>query len=160
MNAIETKIQTLSNIQDTIKLRKATEEMALERKINEMKDEQKIMNHFSDKLNEKLPSIINTLESLHLGIETIGYGKTSNNMYLRVSINAVPISDKFKFITDKGFTAKGSGKNDQQLENKAAKLENKIKEGTSIDVIHINKYSLEVKNIEDKGSVMIELWIK
>ena len=116
-------------------------------------------------LENKLPFIAASLEQQGLGITSVGYFKTGHgnewdeNTGLKVTINAEPTSGKFKFIADAGYTARGSGKNQDRLNAKAAKLAEAIKTATGIKSVDVNPFSLEVKNSGDTKRVLIDAWI-
>ena len=80
--------------------------------------------------------------------------------YMRVAVYAKSIDGSFKFITFKGYTSRGSGKNEKQLCATRDKIVEKIKEGTGLESVAVNQYSLEIKNAEDSKSVSIDFWVK
>lgn len=160
-------VKSLETLKLDIEARSHMDRVELHNKIEMLNDLYSDTKYREAILFARLPKIVEALETLGLGIESMGYGKTGMNMgvwspedSLRVNITAVPTSNKFKFIKDQGFTAGGSGKNQKQLDAKAEKLQAFIKEQTNANTVHVNCFSLEVKNVGDKGSVSIELYIK
>jgi len=105
-----------------------------------------------DILKEKLPSLIKALSSVHLEISDLWHSYTGNSYEIkdgdkyRVTIYAKS-DGKFIFIKDQGYTASGAGRNQQTLDNKAKKIEEKLQASTGIDRIHVNPFSLEVSRI-------------
>lgn len=83
-------------------------------------------------------SIENSIKSLKLEIANISMSFTGSN---DIKITASLVSDSFKYISFKGYDSGGRGKNEVQLRNKAAKLEEKL--STSNFKAEVNQFSLE-----------------
>lgn len=128
---------------------------------------QKSFNNRLAILESKVPAIVTALNDMGLGIESMGYGKNGahdrkwiQGDAMRVTINATPIpGGKFKFITFKGYTAGGRGKNQKRLDDKADKMAATLKEKTELDA-SVNCYSLEIPRELQSKRIMIEMFIK
>lgn len=167
--------KSLTDLTSAMGLRKTNDKLRMQNEINRMMDLQSVINAKVSGLELKLPSIIEALDSMGLGIAEFGYGKTgidwdevkndekmeaAMKAGLRVNITAVPTSNKFRFIKDQGFTSGGRGKNQNRLDEKSEKMATVIKEKTGIESVSVNPFSLEVKNENDVKRVLIELYIK
>jgi len=76
---------------------------------------------------------------------------------LVVELVALPINGKFKFLTFRGYDARGRGKNADRLCEKATKLQALLKDSCAIEGIQVNPSSLEIRN-DREGRVLITLW--
>jgi len=88
---------------------------------------------------DTLPVIHEVLSKLKLELTEINFhnnGAVEGSLSL--SFVAKPISDKFKFISFKGYDSRGRRKNNDQLRSKAEKIEQSFPFRVSV-----NKYSLE-----------------
>lgn len=157
---------SLSELTNKIDLRKASDKLRVQNEISRLMTVQSLMDAAVSKVEAKLPSIVDAIESMGLGISEFGYGKTgidsktwNEGDSLRVSITAVSTSNKFRFILDQGYDSKGRGKNQNRLNSKAEKMAAIITEKTGMSA-HINPFSLEIKNEGDTKRVLIEIWIK
>ena len=110
-----------------------------------------------DKANELLKNVIPKLNSMHLKVSkiyTTGLYPIIDNFTstASLSIEVKRTNDKFKFIKDRGYTAKGYGKNEKQLYNKADKISKRLEQIFDCRV-QVNPYSLEYKygdNLDEK----------
>lgn len=103
------------------------------------------------------------LEKLHL---TIGEFTMNRPDELRASncgaLNLTLLSDgKFKFVTFRGYTSRGSGKNEDHLYEKAAKICRKVEDElkTSKNELRcsVNQYSLETRDDKETGRVLMTI---
>lgn len=111
--------------------------------------------------------IINDLEpvlaKLHLTIDSFTMNrpdreKASN----RGTLNLTLLSDgKFKFIQFRGYTSRGSGKNEDRLFEKADKICEKVMEALQNPVnelrCSVNQYSLETRDDKETGCVLMDI---
>lgn len=122
---------------------------------------------FTEKLSlleRKLFQIHSALESEGLGLENLTYSKTgigedwTEETQLFVCFNGVPLNGKVKFLTFNGYTSTGRGKNQDRLQEKAAKLAASLKEKANIGNCSVNPYSLEVKDNSSPKRVIYSIW--
>lgn len=111
--------------------------------------------------------IINDLEpvlaKLHLTIDSFTMNrpdreKASN----RGTLNLTLLSDgKFKFIKFRGYTSRGSGKNEDRLFEKADKICEKVMESLQNPEnelrCSVNQYSLETRDDKETGRVLMTI---
>lgn len=111
--------------------------------------------------------IINDLEpvlaKLHLTIDSFTMNrpdkeKASN----RGTLNLTLLSDgKFKFIKFRGYTSRGSGKNEDRLFEKADKICEKVMEALQNPEnelrCSVNQYSLETRDDKETGRVLMTI---
>lgn len=117
------------------------------------------------RLSEKLPKIEEVLGKLGLVIDTFNQYKTGTaNVWadgdkLAVSIRAKS-TGKFKFLTFRGYTARGSGKNQEALDHKATKIKEAIDAAGDV-YSSVNPFSLEVRDRDnlDNKAVMIDFCV-
>lgn len=111
--------------------------------------------------------IINDLEpvlaKLHLTIDSFTMSrpdkeKASNRGTLNLTL---PSDGKFKFIKFRGYTSRGSGKNEDRLCEKAEKISEAV-QGALRDSINelrcsVNPFSLEVRDGKETGRVLMTI---
>jgi hypothetical protein len=121
-------------------------------------------------LNRLLPKLVDGLTKLGLGIDSLSVTQTGLNnevwdetTCLKVGMNAVPISGKFKFIKFNGYDSRGRGKNQSRLDEKASKIRESLTDSLGGGIsFQVNQFSLECdKNENDMNNrVMIDFWVK
>lgn len=111
--------------------------------------------------------IINDLEpvlaKLHLTIDSFTMNrpdkeKASHRGRLNLTLNS---DGKFKFIQFRGYTSRGSGKNESRLDSKAEKICETV-QGALRDSINelrcsVNPFSLEVRDGKETGRVLMDI---
>lgn len=111
--------------------------------------------------------IINDLEpvlaKLHLTIDSFTMNrpdkeKASN----RGTLNLILLSDgKFKFIQFRGYTSRGSGKNEDRLREKAEKISETVMTALQNPENElrcaVNPFSLEVRDGKETGRVLMDI---
>lgn len=119
----------------------------------------------AQQLQAKLPALVEVLAKHHLEICSLTTYKTgmddsqwAENDKLRVDISAKPTSDKFKFIQFAGYTARGSGKNQERLEARATKLADATSATIGVSA-QVNCYSFELKEPTSTKNILITLWL-
>lgn len=103
------------------------------------------------KFEKILPNLIKALDSVHLLFDSNDFRCKENS----VTFHASP-TNKFKFIKFAGYTARGNGKNQERLDQKALKLAEAIKKEIGCNV-GINPYSLEIEKEGETGIVLIDI---
>jgi hypothetical protein len=78
---------------------------------------------------------------------------------LNFSLRLAPTSGKFKFLTFQGYTARGDGKNDARLREKAAKIKEAISTATGFSA-DVNSCSLEVRGEHTSKTVLANVWVR
>lgn len=165
MTTESTEVKSLETLSGIIATRNANAKMTIEEEITRLNKLHANTAQMVAKLESKLPSIVKSLESMGLGIYSMAYWKTGDHKawtsedQLRVSITAVPASNKFKFITFDGYDKSGRGRNYKRLEAKRKKIEDTIKSDTCSGDVDVNPFSLEIKNENDTKRILIEMYI-
>ena len=123
--------------------------------IKELQEQKEVIKKNHKNIQREIHAIILALSNVNLKIVrfTGGINKES------INIIAMPLNKAFKFISFKGYTSRGDGKNGKQLQEKASKLEIAI--GLKIKArVSVNKYSLEANygHYEDlQNTVLIDI---
>jgi len=121
-------------------------------------------------LEEKLPALEQALVKMGLEITDLRYSQAGSlsdgemmswgeDNRLRVSISAVPVGGKFRFVKFAGYTAGGHGRNQARLVAKATQIREALQLATGIADISANPHTLEVKNEGDTKSILIVFWV-
>ncbi len=161
-------IVSLTEINDKIKLRQINAKMAIERKLEQMRDYEANMAALEARMCDKLPAIEKALNDVGLGIKEFHHNSTCNTAGvfkegdgLVLGITAVAISGKMRFLKFNGYTASGSGKNQKQLRAKAKSIEDVLTAASGFNS-EVNPFSLEYKDAGDqeRKSVLIRMWVK
>lgn len=111
--------------------------------------------------------IINDLEpvlaKLHLTIGSFTMNrpdkeKASHRGHLHLTLNS---DGKFKFIQFRGYTSRGSGKNESRLDSKAEKICGTVMAALQNPVnelrCSVNPFSLEVRDEKETGRVLMDI---
>lgn len=88
------------------------------------------------------------------------YHKPEDKDQLILNIYAEPISGKFKFIKDQGYTSRGNAVNEKRLKAEAEKIETILNDACLELRFSVNQYSLQVKESSESRRVLIETRIK
>jgi hypothetical protein len=165
MTTQETPVtKTATHIFEQIMYRNQVIKLTFQRKIDEMLTVVANTTEKTLQLEQKIPVIIGALTEQGLGIDSFSYSKTGRDEFwdkedkIRCSLIVVPVSGKFKFIKDQGFTAKGAGKNDKQLEAKADKLIAFMEEKTGLR-FSVNKFCLQYTAEDSKRGIIMDFTI-
>ncbi len=135
------------------------------KEIQSSQDEIEKQKRYQNALQDKLSILKSKLLILESGLNKIGLEISDvrysiNDLFcLNVTINAKPNSDKFKFIAFQGYTKQGAGKNRERLQTKAHKIAEQLSYLLDMKV-YINEYSLEIKNNDEKKSVLISMYLQ
>lgn len=108
-------------------------------------------------LRSLLPRIIEGFAKQNLLVSSLGYHIGNAGQLLSVSISAES-NGKFRFIKDRGYTGRGSGKNQKTLNEKAKRIQENFLADTQIE-IRVNSMSLEVRTGQIERSVLIDLYL-
>jgi len=118
------------------------------------------------KVMQVLPSFEKTVHKEGFEVSDIRVAKTGMGSnweegdHMRVSATLVPVSNKVKFVPDRGYASSGAGRNKKQLEAKATKLSEAIEKGTGLDAVSVNPFSFEEADPGKKNRVLIDFWVK
>jgi len=143
------------DIQDLINDIIILSDVKLEQEMVKLKKNNEMEKLYLNKINNVIPSLIETLKKENLEIVEIFPRKTGDTIdwadkdYMSVSMSLKPLSDKFKFIKFAGYTKYGSGKNQEALINRASKLAEKINSVPGLISVRVNNYSFEINNESD-----------
>lgn len=77
---------------------------------------------------------------------------------MAASFRAVPVGGKFKFLAFNGYTASGSSKNRERMNEKAKSMADAIKAAAGV-TCQVNSASLEVRDGRDSRRVLIDIWV-
>ncbi len=103
-------------------------------------------------LKLSLPRIIDGLAKEHLVVTNVGYYMGDKTLSVTITAKS---DGKFRFLKFRGYTSRGSGKNQDALHLKADKLGTNLRISTQIEM-YINSASLEVRNQSEEGRALIE----
>lgn len=158
-------MKVLSNLIEIKKLSAEQDRQDLLEKLNTIQIYQDWFHERSLELEKAMPKLLDSFKSIGLEITTITsikkrglydlpyIVKESDTLFIELRASMV---GRRKPILFSGYTASGAGKNSKKL----SELENKLKEEffalTNLK-ISINKFSLEIKNREEKENVMLVL---
>ena len=113
------------------------------------------------KLKDTIPELEKEFENQGLSIHSLNSTKTGMNTdwedgdSLNVSMKCSIINkNKVRLLKH----SRG-GKNSQRLKEKASKLQNTIKDNTSVESVSVNQYSFESKD-KERELISLTIWIK
>lgn len=97
------------------------------------------------------------LSGMGLSIESFsGPSVSDDNLSATCEIQAARLGKKFRFISFRGYTARGAGLNKKDLNQKAAKME-ALLANEIFNVISVNPFSLEIEDEKTTKAVLISI---
>lgn len=164
MTTTNTSIVSLTemDIENKINLTDASDKMRVESYLNQVLDCRKIMATKLIELKVLMPLVIEALAKQNILIKEFLCGKGGSSdpwlwsgletNYLNISINGCS-NGKFKFYAFRGYTSKGSDKNESRIREKHAQIVSAIKAHTGLSNFYLNSSCLSLRRNNNPAEV-------